>query len=216
MVTTNQPERLLNRAESAKSLDVTEECFVTGTRLLTDSGYIPVEELHIGDRLKVADGSIQDIKWLGYQTRHPHQIENPLLGYPILIKTGALGENLPHQDLLVSPNHGLLVDKLLIEAGALVNETSIIKTTPRKTFVYYHVALARHNLLIAEGVLAESYSPQKQDCLSYDNGVEYDQLYPDGNSDLILCSLNFPRIKSKVKVPLYIKEKLNKLSNILN
>lgn len=216
MVRTNQSDRLFNRAESVKSLDVIEECFVTGTGILTDRGYIPVEELHIGDRLKVADGSLQDIKWLGYQTRHPHQIDNPLLGYPILIKTGALGENLPHQDLLVSPNHGLLVDGLLIEAGALVNETSIMKTTPSKTFVYYHVELANHNLLLAEGVLVESYSPQKVDHLSFDNGAEYGQLYPDGNSDLILWSLNYPRIKSKVKVPIYVKEKLNQLSNTIN
>ncbi len=216
MVWSNQPGRLLNRDESAKSLDVIEECFVTGTGILTDRGYIPVEELHIGDRLKVADGSLQDIKWLGYQTRQPHQIDNPLLGYPILIKTGALGENLPQQDLLVSPNHGLLMDGLLIEAGALVNETSIIKTTPKETFVYYHVELANHNLLIAEGVLAESYLPKKVEHLSYDNGTEYDQLYPDGNSDLILWSLNYPRIKSKVKVPFYVKEKLNQLSKTIN
>ena len=139
MATNNQSAQLLKQAETVtvKPLDVTAECFVRGTPILTDKGYLAVEELSIGDRLKVADGSLQAIKWLGYQTCQPDRIADPLLGYPILMKAGALGEYLPHQDLLISPSHGLLVDGLLIEAGALVNDLTIVKTKPRATFVYY-------------------------------------------------------------------------------
>ena len=212
MVMTNQQDRLFNQANSAEHLDLTEECFVTGTRILTDKGYIAVEELNIGDRLKTADGILEDIKWLGYQTCQPDQSKNSFLSYPVLIKISSLGDNIPCRDLVVSPNHGLLVDGLLIEAGALVNNNSIIRTIPKVSFVYHHVELASHNLLVAEGVFAESYSPHKKERLSYDNSVEYDQLYPDGNSSLILWSLDYPRIKSKTKVPQYIKDLLNELS----
>ena len=44
------------------------ECFLTGTRILTENGDQLVEELEIGDRVQTADGKIEAVKWIGYQT----------------------------------------------------------------------------------------------------------------------------------------------------
>ena len=191
------------------------ECFLTGTRILTEAGYKAVEELQIGEKVQTADGKLADIKWIGYQTIEPNSIANPLRGYPILIKAGALGNNLPCRDLCVSPDHALLVEGLLINAGALVNDTSIIKTEPTEAFVYHSIELEHHALLIAEGTSAESYMPHKEDRNNYDNAEEYEQLYPYGsNSNLMLWPMDYPRISSKVKVPSYINQKLMQIAEL--
>ena len=151
------------------SVSVLIECFLTGTSILTDKGEIAVENLVIGDRVVTAEGKLEPVKWIGYQTVKPNQVKQPLRGYPILIKAGALGNNLPQRDLYVSPDHAMFFEGMLINAGALVNGTSIVKTEPQEAFTYYHVELENHALLLAEGALAESYLPQNEDRLAYEN-----------------------------------------------
>ena len=183
------------------------ECFLTGTHILTDKGEIPVEQLTIGDKVKTVEGKLETIKWVGKQTVEPSQVRNPLRTLPILIKAGALGNNLPHRDLYVSPDHAMFFEGLLINAGALVNDISIIKTERTETFVFYHVELENHALLLAEGASAESYLPQKENREGYDNGAEYEELYPHG-SNLMLWPMDYPRVSSYNKVPRYIKKQL--------
>ena len=190
------------------------ECFLTGTRILTENGDQLVEELEIGDRVQTADGKIEAVKWIGYQTINPSEILNPLRGNPVQIKAGALGENTPTRDLFISPDHALLVDGLLINAGALVNDISIIKTQPTETFVYHHIELENHALLVAEGTFAESYMPQNEERLVYDNGAEYEELYPHG-SKLMLWPMDYPRVSSKSKVPRFVRQKLMQIAGQL-
>ncbi|MEM6612545.1 MAG: Hint domain-containing protein [Cyanobacteria bacterium P01_C01_bin.72] len=191
---------------------VLTECFLTGTLILIESGYRAVEELNIGDKVKTADGKLEPIKWVGRQTVDAHRVRNPLRGYPVLIKAGALGNNTPIRDLYISPDHALLVDGLLINAGALVNDISILKTEPTETFVYHHIELENHSLLIAEGTYAESYLPQHEDRLIYDNGAEYDRLYPNSTSKLMLYPMDYPRVSSRSKVPRFVSKKLIEIS----
>ena len=190
------------------------ECFLTGTHILTDQGEIAVENLTIGDNVQTADGKLEPIKWIGKQTIKPNQIKNPLRGYPILIKAGALGNNLPHRDLYVSPDHSMFIDGLLINAGALVNDISILKTEPTETFTYYHIELENHSLVIAEGTAAESYLPQKENREEYDNFAEYEELYPYG-SNLMLWPMDYPRISSRYSVPAYVSTKLLEIAHEL-
>ena len=193
---------------------VMNECFVTGTQILTDSGYRRVEELKIGDVAQTADGKLEPIKWIGKQTVDPSEIKNSLRGNPVLIKAGALGDNLPVRDLYTSPDHAYLVDGLLINAGALVNGVSIVQTEPTETFYYYHVELEQHSLLVAEGASAESFFPNQEDRLTYDNGAEYEELYPHG-SKLMLWPMDYPRVSAKHKVPNYINQKLMQIAKRL-
>lgn len=183
------------------------ECFLTGTRVLTESGYKLVEELKIGDKVQTAEGNFAAVKWIGYQTVNPVEIGNPLRANPVLIKAGALSNNLPSNDLYLSPDHALLVDGLLINAGALVNDISIIKTEPTETFVYHSIELANHALLMVEGTYAESYMPHHEDRANYDNGAEYEELYPNG-SNLMLWPMDYPRVSSMNKVPCRVSQKL--------
>ena len=68
-----------------------------------------------------------------------------------------------------------------------------------------------NNQLVAEGTAAESYLPQKEDRAEYDNFAEYEELYPDG-SNLMLWPMDYPRISSWVKVPRYVRNKLNSIA----
>jgi hypothetical protein len=200
-------QRVPDGSDDIVSATPTPECFLTGTRILTESGYKLVEELKIGDQVQTAESELADVKWIGYQTCEPGAVANPLRGNPVLIKAGALGNNLPTQDLYISPDHSLFVDGLLINAGALVNDISIIKTEPTETFVYHSIELENHALLTVEGTLAESYLPHQESRENYDNGSEYDRLYPNG-TNLMLWPMDYPRISSKAKVPNYICQKL--------
>lgn len=77
---------------------------------------------------------------------------------PTRIATGALGDNLPHRDLLVSPDHALRIEDVLIHAGALVNGVTITRErNVPQVFVYRHIELANHALVLADGVKAKTF-----------------------------------------------------------
>jgi hypothetical protein len=153
-------------------------CFLTGTHILTAAGEKPVETLKIGDRVRTVQGDLAPIKWIGIETITTADL-HPRKAYPVQIKAGALGNQLPHRDLFVSPGHALFLDGILVDAGALVNDRSIVQTPPTaETFVYYHVELAQHSLIVAEGSATESYISQVYERAQFDNFEEFEALYP--------------------------------------
>jgi hypothetical protein len=76
---------------------------------------------------------------------------------PIRVERDAFADNVPHRDLLVSPDHAVFVDGKLICARQLVNGTTIRRETGWTAVDYYHVELEQHAILLAEGLPAESY-----------------------------------------------------------
>lgn len=132
-------------------------CFAAGTRILrADGRQVAVEALAIGDALETQDGSAAEIIWLGRRgidlTRHAR----PEAARPVLIAAGALGGGLPLRNLLVSPDHGMCLGDHLIPAKALTNGASI-RQIDCDSVTYYHIELASHAVIFAEGAAAESY-----------------------------------------------------------
>ena len=115
-----------------------------------------MEDLAPGDRASARFAGIAPIKWIGHRhvdcARHP----DPRSVWPVRIKQGAFADELPCRDLLVSPDHAVYCCGNLIPARRLVNGASIVQER-RDEAVYYHVELDRHDLLLAEGLLVESY-----------------------------------------------------------
>ncbi|CCD91746.1 hypothetical protein BRAO375_1700017 [Bradyrhizobium sp. ORS 375] len=172
-------------------------CFFAGTMIRTPDGEVAVETLKRGDQVLTHDGSVATVDWLGVQTISL-RFADKLRVLPIRIKAGALGDNVPARDLLVSPDHAILVEGALIHAGALVNGTSIVREADvPTTFTYYHVEVEDHSLILAENTPAETFV-DNIDRLHFDNWAEHEALYPNGKP---INELPYPRAKSHRQVP---------------
>jgi Hint domain len=188
---TNPETLVLNNAQSYAI------CFMAGTHVATPEGSVCVEDLAAGDLVLTAEGLVAPIKWVGRQTMST-TFGNLNRILPIRIKAGALDQDLPTRDLLVSACHAILIDGVLVQAGALVNGSTIIRETDVPTsFVYYHVELEDHSLILGEGVPAETFI-DNVDRLAFDNWDEHVQLYPEGRS---IKELPYPRAASSRQVP---------------
>ena len=151
------------------------------------------------------------ITWLGRQTVS-RVFSDPLRVLPIRIRAGALANNVPSRDLLISPDHAILVDAALIQAGALVNGTTIVREThTQPIFAYYHVELDDHSLILAENTPAETFI-DNVDRMAFDNWVEHEAAYPDGKP---LVEMPYPRAKAHRQVPSSIRARLSERAKAL-
>jgi hypothetical protein len=132
-------------------------CFLRGTLLMTPRGPVAIEALEVGDEVTTMRQGAARVKWLGHRTVDPATVRNPAKAMPVRIRAGALGENLPQRDLLVSPDHCLFFEGRLFTADRLVNGTSIVQETMSEPFQYFHVEFEEHDVVFAEGAAAESY-----------------------------------------------------------
>jgi hypothetical protein len=201
-----------NQLSNVATSIVTEPaCYVEGTLIQTERGKTPVEELRRGDLVITTDGAFRPISWIGRRVVSA-VFADPLRCWPIRVMAGALDINVPDRDLLVSPDHALLVDNVLINAGALVNGTSIVReTSVPATFVYYHVELDDHSLILAENTPAETFI-DNVDRMGFDNWAEHEVLYPQGKA---IDELPFPRAKARRQVPMHIRAALDARAEIV-
>lgn len=138
---------------------MTYACFLKGTHIATPEGEVQVETLKAGDKVLTASGGVATVKWLGHRTLYRSRIpaKDAVRAFPILIKKDAIADNVPHADLTVSPGHHLSFNGTLVPAMMLVNGQTIVQQFDTKKFQYFHVELEQFDILLAEGVPAESY-----------------------------------------------------------
>jgi hypothetical protein len=152
-------------------------CFAAGTRIATPTGETTVQSLAIGDEVRLATGGAGRIRWIGRRRVNLARHSRPDAVQPVRIAAGALADGVPARDLIVSPDHALFLDNLLVPAKALINGASITQLT-RKTVTYYHIELATHGVLLAEGTPAESYL-ETGNRGAFENGGPAITLHPD-------------------------------------
>jgi autotransporter passenger strand-loop-strand repeat protein len=136
-------------------------CFAAGTRIATTQGEIAVENLRVGDMVPTMLGrAAAPIIWIGQRevdcTRHP----KPKQVWPVRITAGAFGPGMPHTDLVLSPDHAVYVGEVLIPVKRLINGSTIVQV-PVDRVTYYHIELPRHDVVLAEGLPAESFLDMK-------------------------------------------------------
>jgi uncharacterized protein len=153
-------------------------CYRTGTRILTDRGEVAVEMLRVGERLPtVLGGTPAPIIWIGRRevdcARHP----KPSQVWPVRVAAGAFGPGRPHTDLYLSPDHAVYVEDVLIPVQYLINSSTITQV-PVDRVTYHHIELAQHDVLLAEGLPAESFLDMR-DATNYANRPGPVRLYPD-------------------------------------
>jgi Hint domain len=136
------------------------QCFLKGTMVRTAEGDRKIENLAVGDLLPTVFGGTRAIQWIG---RYQYRRSDPAKGWvrsilPIRIARSALGPDVPHADLYVTETHGLLIDGVLVQAGNLVNDTTITRYDARDLdeLEFFHIKLERHDVIYAEGAPTET------------------------------------------------------------
>jgi len=173
-------------------------CFGSGTKITTPSGICTVQDLTIGDLICTVDGSNVPVRWIGRQTVQKLRAGPKM--QPVRIREGALGNGLPHSDLTVTADHGMIVDGLVINASALVNGHSIdwvaMAELPERV-TYYHIETEAHDVILANGAPAETFVdiPGR---MAFDNYAEYLELY---GVERIIPEMDRPRIASRRLLP---------------
>ncbi len=151
---------LQTASDGAGGFVVEAICYTAGTHLLTTTGERAVEDLREGDEVLTLSGDSltpAPVTWVGSLrvnlARHPR----PEAAAPIRIRRGAFADNVPHRDLLLSPEHCVFVDGRLVAAKCLVNGATIVQDLDRPTVAYFHIETAPHSIVLAEGLPAETY-----------------------------------------------------------
>lgn len=145
-------------------------CFAAGTRIDTPKGAVPVEALGPGDRIQTKDDGVQEILWTGYRRMSGARLYAMPQLRPIRIRSGALGADRPEGDLIVSPQHRVLVkgraaevlfqtSEVLVAAEDLLNDSTILVDHTLGEVTYVHLMLERHQVVWANGVETESFHP---------------------------------------------------------
>ncbi|SHL39820.1 Hint domain-containing protein [Halomonas caseinilytica] len=183
----------------------TQVCFAAGTMIATPDGEIAVETLSIGDLVMTASGESVPVKWLGRQTigRLTASGNNA----PVRVREDALAPGQPNRDLVLTAHHGLVIDDLVIDAGALVNHDSIDYVPNSElpdTVTYYHIEMENREVVIANGTEVETYIDYI-DRQAFDNYDEYVALY---GTETRVIEMPRHRISSRRLVPMALRERL--------
>lgn len=151
-------------------------CFAAGTQILTPHGWLAIECLREGDDVLTVSGSARKIVWIGRRRvdcqRHPQ----PDQVMPIRVAAHAFGDGRPHRAVLLSPDHAVFVEDVLIPIRLLVNGSTVARA-PVASVVYYHIELPRHDVVLAEGLPVESYL-EVDDRRLFDNAGSVIGLHP--------------------------------------
>jgi hypothetical protein len=164
---TNNELNMTNRLyiENCPSVDPVP-CYCKGTLILTNNGYIKIEDIKKDDLVVIKGIIISN----GIYKKHVSSIEVPVIwiksikvknlnsdSRPICITKNAFREGYPFEDLYVSPGHRLLINDKMVLAKDLINGEIIYKDYDCESVEYYHLECEEHSALYANGVLAETY-----------------------------------------------------------
>ncbi|RNF33479.1 hemolysin [Paracoccus methylarcula] len=139
-------------------------CFSAGTLIETSRGSVAVENLNRGDMIRTRDNGFQPIRWIGSRKIGTAELErNPGLR-PVRIAAGALGNGLPLRDLVVSRQHRVLVQSPELDMAEALVPAKDLLALPGVEILdhlehgveYFHVLCENHEVLLAEGMPAES------------------------------------------------------------
>ena len=145
-------------------------CFTPGTRIMTPDGAKAIEGLRAGDMIQTKDNGAQPILWTGNRRMSGARLYAMPHLRPIRFRAGALGTDRPEDDLLVSPQHRMLLrgpaaralfnsTEVLVAAEDLLNDHSIMVDHTQREVTYIHLLLEAHNIIFANGMETESFHP---------------------------------------------------------
>ena len=141
---------------SATSTSPAIPCFAAGTLISTPAGSAAVESLAAGDLVRTFSGEHRAVVWAGHRHVDLRRHANPDAVRPVRILAGSFDAAQPTTDLVVSPDHNLFADGVLIPAKCLVNGRNVVELD-LATVTYHHIELSTHDVVLANGMPAETY-----------------------------------------------------------
>ena len=167
-------------------------CFSRGTMISTKRGEVAVEDMSEGDLVLTADNGYQRLRWIGSQMVTAQRLDDEPNLRPIKISKGALGVNTPSSDLVVSPQHRVLVrskiasrmfdtPEILVAAKFLLSVGGVSEVTDCDGVEYFHLLFDRHEVISSDGAWTESLftGPQALKSVGPDARAEIMALFPE-------------------------------------
>jgi hypothetical protein len=96
------------------------------------------------------------VVWIGRRVVECAAEDRPAEMWPFRVRAHAFGPGRPARDLYLSPDDAVHVDGMLVPIRYLENGATILRER-RERVTYFHVELARHDILLSEGLGSESY-----------------------------------------------------------
>lgn len=154
-------------------------CFTPGTAIQTPHGLRLIEDLREGDLVQTKDDGAQRIRWIGRRWMSGARLFAMPHLRPIRLNAGAFGEDVPDHDLVVSPQHRILLKgaaaqalfntpEVLVAAKDLINGDTVTVDLRMREVTYIHVLFDAHQVLWANGVETESFHPASAALTSLD------------------------------------------------
>ncbi|SOH94808.1 Ca2+-binding protein, RTX toxin-related [Monaibacterium marinum] len=166
-------------------------CFTPGTMIVTPTGLRKVESLQPGDLVATRDNGIRPLVWVGRRDLRQDEVEAKPQLAPIHISRGALGPDCPNRDMVVSPQHRILLSGLklalmtgeseaLAPAVGLINGDTVTRCEPGPVS-YLHLMCEGHEVIRADGLWTETLFPGDQALsgLTPEARAEVQELFPD-------------------------------------
>lgn len=159
--------RLILGATREITITINGVCFLAGTKIATEAGYVAVEKIAAGQWVKTRNAGYQKVLWTGGQWYAEADWRSDRSLWPVCISAGSLGSNQPANDLYVSQQHRMPVSgrviehcfgftEALVSAKQLCGLEGIEVVEPNGPLGYFHLLCENHQLIDAEGTWAET------------------------------------------------------------
>lgn len=147
-------------------------CYAAGAEIETPRGRRAVETLRAGDLVTTEDGRSIPIAWIGksHYARQRAAREERLR--PVHVSAHAFGPGMPDRELVLSPQHRVVVsgplcellfgtERVFVSARHLTGFAATLPD-PETDVTYFHVLLERHEIMMANGLPTESLQPARR------------------------------------------------------
>ena len=145
--------------------------FARNTLIQTERGYLSVEDIWPGDRIRTVEHGFQTVLWRGMTLLVPQANgQDPAMGRLTRIASDALGIARPMSDLLLGPRARIAhaapgvrqltgQDRAFVPARDFIDGINVMELAPPGPVQVYHLGFAGHERLLAGGVEVESFHP---------------------------------------------------------
>lgn len=184
------------KINAGKDNDIKIVCFAAGTLIETADGARKIEEIKTGDLVMTIDHGLQAVAWMGKKKLSAGDLAVAPSLRPIRIAAGALGSGVPNADLLVSPQHRVLLrsamarsifgaDEVLAAAKQLVLIDGIDIADDLEEVAYYHMLFRDHEIILSNGAETESLytGPEALKSVGENARKEIFSLFPELDDD---------------------------------